>query len=274
VLNGNKQWATLASRGFVFYIPARTLASDGTDLGITTFLVEPSRSGFSRQPMAPTMGCRGIDHDLLTFTDCWVPRDNILGAVGGGLDVALRGFLDPSRLSIANSCVGLAQGALEQALAFASRRETFGRPLASRQYIQGRLAEMAVDIAATRALVRETAVMFDRGESITQRSAMCKYLGLEMVGRVTDHAIRIHGGVGYTTAYPIEQIYRDARAMWFEEGTAEVQKTVISRELIGGWSPSLPSEFYGPDPSPGSTEFAIEAHISPEAPTKEANHAG
>lgn len=257
VLNGRKQWATLASRAQVLYIPARALDVDGGDLGVTTFVVEPSRDGLSREQMAHSMGCRGIDHDVLTFEDCWIPQANVLGGVGGGLDVAFRGFLDPSRLSIANSCVGLAQGALDQALAFSTRRETFSRPISKRQYIQGRLADMAVDIAATRALVRETAARFDRGESIVQEAAMCKYLGLEMVGRVTDHSIRVHGGVGYTDAYPIERMYRDARGMWFEEGTAEVQKAVIARELLAGWKPTLPPEFYGPDPSPESVEFAV-----------------
>lgn len=257
VLHGVKQWATLASKAQLIYIPARSRSVEGDDLGITTFMIEPDRAGVTRQHMAHTMGCKGLDHDVLTFDGCHVPADRVLGAIGGGLDVALRGFLDPSRLSIASSCVGLAQGALDQAMSFATRRETFGRPIADRQYIQGRLVDMAVDIAATRALVMQTAAAFDRGESIVSGAAMCKYLGLEMVGRVTDHSIRVHGGVGYTQAYPIEQMYRDARGMWFEEGTAEVQKAVISRELIGNWSPALPSEFYGPDPGPDSDQLAV-----------------
>jgi alkylation response protein AidB-like acyl-CoA dehydrogenase len=198
-----------------------------------------------------------LDHDVMIFEDCFVPTDRILGEIGRGLDVALRGFLDPSRLSIGNSCVGLAQGALDQALAFSTRRQTFGKPISSRQYIQGRLVEMAVDIAATRALVMETAAKFDRGENIAKEAAMCKYLGLEMVGRSTEHAMRILGGVGYTKAYAVEQMFRDARGMWFEEGTAEVQKAVISRHVINDWSPALPPEFYGPDPSPDSSELAL-----------------
>ena len=117
---------------------------------------------------------------------------------------------------------------------------------------------MHVDIAAARALVMDVAARFDRGEDISTEAAMCKYLGLEMVGRVTDHSIRIHGGVGYSEAYPIEQMYRDARGMWFEEGTAEIQKTVIAQGLIKSWKPKLPANFYGPDPSQDSTEFAVQ----------------
>ena len=253
-----KQWATLASKATFIYIPARSFSLTGEDLGITTFMVEPTRDGVQRQHMARTMGCKGLDHDLLVFKDCFIPADQVLGQIGNGLAVAFEGFLDPSRLSIAASCVGLAQGALDQALAFSTRRETFGKLISSRQYIQGRLAEMHVDIAAARALVMDVAARFDRGEDISTEAAMCKYLGLEMVGRVTDHSIRIHGGVGYSEAYPIEQMYRDARGMWFEEGTAEIQKTVIAQGLIKSWKPKLPANFYGPDPSQDSTEFAVQ----------------
>jgi alkylation response protein AidB-like acyl-CoA dehydrogenase len=257
VLNGSKQWATLASRCQLLYIPARAFSVDGQDLGITTFMIEPNREGVTRLPMAETMGCRGLDHDVMIFENCLVPPDRILGEIGRGLDVALLGFLDPSRLSIANSCVGLAEGALDQAMAFATRRETFGKPIVRRQYIQGRLVDMAVEIASTRALVMETAAKFDRGETIAKEAAMCKYLGLEMVGRATEHAMRILGGVGYTKAYAVEQMFRDARGMWFEEGTAEIQKAVISRHLINEWKPALPAKFYGPDPGPESTELAL-----------------
>jgi alkylation response protein AidB-like acyl-CoA dehydrogenase len=258
ILNGMKQWATLASKATHIYIPARSFSITGEDLGITTFMVEPNRDGVERKHMARTMGCKGLDHDLLIFKDCFIPADQVLGEIGNGLAVAFEGFLDPSRLSIALSCVGLAQGALDQALAFSTRRETFGKLISSRQYIQGRLADMAVDIAAARALVMDVAARFDRGENISTEAAMCKYLGLEMVGRVTDHSIRIHGGVGYSEAYPIEQMYRDARGMWFEEGTAEIQKTVIAHGLLKNWAPTLPAEFYGPDPSQDSTEFAVQ----------------
>jgi alkylation response protein AidB-like acyl-CoA dehydrogenase len=220
-------------------------------------MIEPNRDGVTRLPMAETMGCRGLDHDVMIFENCVVPADRVLGEIGKGLDVALQGFLDPSRLSIANSCVGLAQGALDQAMAFSTRRVTFGKPVAKRQYVQGRLVDTAVDIASTRALVMATAAKFDRGEHIAMEAAMCKYLGLEMVGRATEHAMRILGGVGYTKAYAVEQMFRDARGMWFEEGTAEVQKAVISKHLLSNWKPALPDRFYGPDPGPESTELAI-----------------
>ncbi|MCZ7661730.1 MAG: acyl-CoA dehydrogenase family protein [Thermoleophilia bacterium] len=236
VLNGQKHWATHADRAQVFYIIAKSVDEDGGDLGFSAYLVEPDRQGLTMEHMAPTMGCRGVRHDLLTFADCWIPTENVIGRVGQGLDIAFRGFLDLSRLSIANCCVGVAQAALEEAVAFARERVTFGKPIASRQYIQGRLAEAATDVHAGRLMVQDAARKYDAGQTITREAAMAKFFCLEMGGRVTDHAIRTLGGLGYTTDYKVERYYRDIRGMWFEEGTAEIQKTVIGRDVVErGW---------------------------------------
>ncbi|MCL6553789.1 MAG: acyl-CoA dehydrogenase, partial [Firmicutes bacterium] len=128
--------------------------------------------------------------------------------------------------------VGLAQRALDLAVAHAQRRVTFGKPLASRQAIQFALAEAAVDVQAARLLVYDAARRVDAGEPCTTEAAMAKLFGLEMVGRVTDTALRVCGGIGYLRGHPVERLYRDARALWFEEGTAEIQKLVIARALL------------------------------------------
>ena len=148
----------------------------------------------------------------------------MLGQVGDGLLLGLRGFLDVSRLSIAVSALGLARRAMELATNFAEQRITFGKPIATRQAVRLSIGEMAADIYAVQAAVNDASTRFDAGEPITAEAAICKYLGLEMVGRVTDRALRMHGGIGYTRAHKIERHYRDARALWFEEGTAEIQR--------------------------------------------------
>ncbi|MGK2940742.1 MAG: acyl-CoA dehydrogenase family protein [Immundisolibacter sp.] len=183
--------------------------------------------------MPELMGMRGSEHGVLEFDAVPVAESDLIGEEGQGLEVALRGFLDQSRAAIAQTCVGLAQRALELAIEFASQRVTFGKPIAERQAIQMKLAEMTTAIAAGRHLALDAARRFDAGATITLEAAMAKLHGIEMVGKVTDDALRIFGGRGLTTAYPIERIYRDARTLWFEEGTAEIQKTVIARELLG-----------------------------------------
>jgi alkylation response protein AidB-like acyl-CoA dehydrogenase len=204
---------------------------------ITCFLVPKGTEGMTCTPHPACMGCRGSRHDIVAFDECRIPGDAVLGEVGQGLAVGLRGFLDVSRLGIATSCLGVAQRSFELACDHAARRVTFGRPLSERQAVQMIVAEMATDLFATRAAIQAAAHRFDRGLPVTVEAAMCKLLGTEMVGRVTDQALRLFGGIGYTTAHRIERLYRDARALWFEEGTAEVQKAVISRAHLRGRRP-------------------------------------
>jgi acyl-CoA dehydrogenase len=154
-----------------------------------------------------------------------------LGEVGQGLEVALS-FLDYSRLSLSTCMVGLAQRALDEAVAFAHRRQTFGRPIADRQAVQAHIADMQADLLAGRALVRTVAAAYDAGEDITAIASAAKLFCLNMVGRVTDHSLRVHGGFGYTKDAPIERIYRDARGFWFEEGTQEIQQLVVARDVL------------------------------------------
>jgi len=232
VLRGRKWLVTFADLAEAFIVVAYTDRSRGAT-GISTFLVPRDAHGLRITLQPDGMGLAGTGHGLLEFEECFLSEEALLGEEGYGLRMALEGFLDPSRVSIACSCVGLAQRALEVAKEYAQRRVTFGKPLATRQAIQFALAEMAVDVQAARLLVQDAARKVDAGEPCTTEAAMAKLYGLEMVGRVTDKALRICGGIGYLRGHPIERIYRDARALWFEEGTAEIQKLVIARALLG-----------------------------------------
>jgi alkylation response protein AidB-like acyl-CoA dehydrogenase len=196
--------------------------------------VERNTPGFTITLMPEMMGMKGSEHGILEFRDAPVPAEHLIGQEGEGLTIVLRGFLDQSRAAIAQSCVGIAQRSLELAADFAKQRVTFGKPIAERQAIQMMLAEMATAIHAGRLMVMDAARRFDAGLPLAKEAAMAKLFCLEMVGQVTDRALRIFGGRGLTMAYPIERLYRDARALWFEEGTAEIQKTVIAREVLYG----------------------------------------
>ena len=232
-LTGQKHLITFADIADVFTVVACTDRSKG-GAGISAFLVERDTPGFTMTLMPEMMGMRGSEHGVLEFREAPVPAEHLLGQEGEGLEIVLRGFLDQSRAAIAQSCVGIAQRSLELAAEFSKGRVTFGRPLAERQAIQMLLAEMATGIHAGRLLVMEAARRFDAGQPLAKEAAMAKVFCLEMVGEVTDRALRIFGGRGLTTAYPIERLYRDARALWFEEGTAKIQKTVIARDLLYG----------------------------------------
>lgn len=231
ILIGRKWLITFADVADAFVVVGYTDRSRGHE-GISTFIVPRDVPGLRITLQPDGMGLAGTGHGLLEFEECRLPPDALLGGEGDGLRMVLRDFLDISRVSIATSCVGLAQRAADLALAHARERVTFGRPLADRQAIQFALAEMAVDIQAARLLVRDAAARADAGNPCTAEAAMAKLFGLEMVGRVTDKALRICGGIGYLKGHPIERIYRDARALWFEEGTAEIQKLVVARSLL------------------------------------------
>jgi alkylation response protein AidB-like acyl-CoA dehydrogenase len=194
--------------------------------------VPPHGDGVIANAMPETMGVRGTDHGHLIFDRAPVPVANRLGDEGDGLGVALSGFLAPSRISVAMTCVGLAQRALDLALAYAKQRETFGKPIAQRQAIAFKLAEMVTDIQAARALTMQSAHQWEAEGGANAESAMAKLFASEMLQRVTDGALQVHGGVGYWSSSPIERVYRDARAQRFEEGTAEIQKTTIARDLL------------------------------------------
>lgn len=229
-LSGEKHLITFADRADWFIVVA---ASDGhkSKESLTAFLIPRHTPGFEIDLSQTMMGCHGTGHAFLRYKEMAVPDEYRLGEIGQGLAVALS-FLDYSRVSLSNSMVGLSQRALNEAAIFAKRRVTFGVPIADRQAIQGHLADMHSDVSAGRLLVRQAAERFQLGENFTTEAATAKLYCLNMVGRVTDLSLRVHGGYGYTTDAPIERIYRDARSFWFEEGTAEIQRLVVARSVL------------------------------------------
>lgn len=235
ILSGKKHLITLADVAHsivVFAVTDETRRSNG---GITAFLVDPKSPGLAMENLPLCMGSRGLFEGLLTFEDCPVPSSNVLGEVGQGLHVALHS-LDESRGSIAVTCLGLAQRFLELSVARAKQRVTFGKPLAQRQAIQQMLAEMALDIHALRLMCADMEAKFDAGLDIRAEASMCKAFGIRTIREVSDKALEIHGGIGYTKAYPIERMYRDARCTWLEEGTPTIQKLVIARDVLRRFS--------------------------------------
>jgi len=232
LLNGTKHLITFGVDCDYWLLFARLEGSRGKD-GTVGLLVARDSPGATVEDTSNTMGVRGTDHARLTFRDTPVPVANRLGQEGDGLAIALGGFLTPSRISVGMSCVGLAERAQELAVAHARRRVTFGKPIAARQAIAFMLAENAADIQAARALVMHAAAQWEAGAGdAAALSSMAKLTAVDMLTRVTDKALQVHGGLGYWKSEPIERVYRDARAQRFEEGTNEIQKAVIAKDLL------------------------------------------
>lgn len=226
VLNGRK-WLITLFPGYTKLI----YAFAATDEGITSFLVDVPTEGLNLKPMEKMMGCVGPRHFNVIYDGCRVPISNVLGERGKGLDVAF-GMLHLSRVSIAFCCVGLAQKMLDLSIAYAKKRTTFGKLLAKRQAIQNNIAQMGTEIQAARLLSYEAAWKFDQGQDIVKEAAMAKLFAEQVVIRVSEMALRIHGGIGYTKAFPLERHFRDVRSFHFEEGTEEIQKLLIARYLL------------------------------------------
>lgn len=183
------------------------------------------------------MGLHGSPTHAVTYENVLVPAENLIGEEGAGLAQALA-VLDGGRIGIGALAVGLAQAALEYALKYARTRQTFGRPIAEHQAIQWMLADAATEIQAARLLVYHAAWLKEQGRPFTQAAAMAKLFASEMAERVCRNAIQIHGGYGYSSEYPVERLYRDARLMTIGEGTSEIQRLVIARTLLAsqcGW---------------------------------------
>jgi len=226
ILNGHK-WLITLFPGYTKLI----YAFAGTEEGITSFLLDVPRKGLVLEPMEKMMGCVGPRHYNVIYKDCRVPASNVLGEKGKGLDVAF-GMLHLSRVSIAFCEVGLAQKMLDLAIDYAKKRSTFGKLLVKRQAIQNNIAQMGTEIQAARLLAYEAAWKFDQGQDIVKEAAMAKLFAEQVLIRVSEMALRIHGGIGYTKAYPLERHFRDARSFHFEEGTEEIQKLLISRYFL------------------------------------------
>ncbi|SDW11987.1 Acyl-CoA dehydrogenase [Alicyclobacillus hesperidum] len=231
VLNGRKHLITFAEEAAVLAVIAKMEGGAGRG-GLTAFLVPQGRKGMKLIPMPHMMGDKGCSHAIIEFDNCEVSEDEILGEIGEGFGVAVRGFLDQSRGCIAQSAVGLAQESLDRTLEFVRQRTTFGKALASRQAVQMRLAEMQIAIQAARLLCLDVAYKYDLGQDIALEASIAKANAIRMVGDVTDGALSLFGGIGYAVTSPVERLYRDARSLWFEEGTIEMQKMTIAEALL------------------------------------------
>jgi alkylation response protein AidB-like acyl-CoA dehydrogenase len=230
-LNGTKQWITNGGEAEIYTIIAMTDKTKGAR-GASAFIVEKGTPGFSFGKKEKKMGIRASTTRELIFDNCRIPRDSILGREGYGFIVAMK-TLDNSRTGVGAQGVGVAQGAFEEAVKFARQRIQFGQPIISFQAVQHMLADMAMEIEASRALVYSIARYIDSGaKDITKESAMAKVFATDVAMRVTTNAVQVMGGSGYMREYPVEKMMRDAKVLQIYEGTNQIQRNVIGQVLI------------------------------------------
>jgi len=232
VLNGTKNWITHGRSGNVAVVIART-GEPGARENSTAFVVERGTPGFSGGKKENKLGMRASETAEMVFDGCRVPDSQRLGEVGGGFYQAMK-VLDGGRISIAALSLGIAKGAYEAALKYAGERHQFGKPIASFQGISFKLADMATEIAAAELLTMQAANLKDRGLPMTKEAAMAKYYASEVSVRVATDAVQVFGGYGYTKDFPVEKFYRDSKLCTIGEGTSEIQKIVIAREIRKG----------------------------------------
>ena len=229
-LNGAKTWVTNGSAARMLIVFAKTDPSAGGK-GISAFLLEPDMPGFKVGRHEDKMGQRCSPSVELIFNDCMVPAGNRLGEEGHGLRIALSA-LDGGRVGIAAQAVGLAQGALDESVKYARARKAFGQPIGEFQAVQWMLADMHTEIEAARALLYQAAFLKDSGQKMGSSSSRAKLYASEMVNRVVYKAVQIHGSLGYSRESEVERMYRDARVISIYEGTSEIQRTIIARDLL------------------------------------------
>jgi acyl-CoA dehydrogenase len=231
VLNGRKHFISGAHRADVVLVMAVTDPTKRGRGGITAFLVERGTPGFSVTRVDETIGSAAIKLAELTFDDCAVDDDTVLGPVGDGFKIAMES-LTSGRLGVSCSCIGAADRLLEMSAAHAKQRNTFGKPLAERQAIQWMLADSATELAAARTLTYETLRRVQANEDTGPAASMAKLYCSEMVGRVADRAVQIHGGMGLVRGFPVERFYRDMRHYRVGEGSSEIQRMLIARDVL------------------------------------------
>lgn len=232
VLNGNKIFATNGNRADLAIVYAVTDPARGKK-GISAFIVEKNSPGFVVGKLEDKLGLRSSDTASLLFEDCRVPGENLLGTEGEGFTIALA-TLDGGRIGIAAQALGIAQGCLEESVAYAQQRRQFGRAIAEFEAIQWMLADMATEIDAARLLTYRAAWLAEQGRTFTKEAAMAKLFASEAANRAAYKAIQIFGGYGYTKEFAVERFFRDARITTIYEGTSEIQRLVIARRLIHG----------------------------------------
>jgi alkylation response protein AidB-like acyl-CoA dehydrogenase len=230
VLNGSKNFITHAISGNIAVVIART-GEKGDSHGMTAFVIEKGTSGFGSGKKENKLGMRASETAELIFDNCRVHKDNILGEVGDGFIQSMK-VLDGGRISIAALSLGIAKGALDASIKYSKERQQFGQPIANFQGIAFKIADMATEIEAAELLTFQAADLKNRGEKVTKQSAFAKYYASEVSVRVSTEAVQIFGGYGYTKDFPVEKYYRDSKLCTIGEGTSEIQKLVIAREIL------------------------------------------
>lgn len=230
LLNGTKNWITNGGNASTYLVIAQT-NSALRHKGINALIVEKGMEGFSVGPKENKLGIRGSDTHSLMFTDVKVPKENRIAEEGFGFTVAMK-TLDGGRIGIASQALGIASGAYELALAYSKERKTFGKPIAAHQAIQFKLADMATEIEAARMLCFKAAWLKDQGLPYAKASSMAKLFASDVAMRTTIEAVQIHGGYGFVKDYHVERLMRDAKITQIYEGTSEIQRMIIAREIL------------------------------------------
>lgn len=230
VINGTKNWITHGKSGEVAVVMART-GDEGKSGGVSAFVIERGTPGFSHGKKENKLGMRASETTELVFDNCRIPKGNLLGDEGEGFKQAMK-VLDGGRISIAALALGIAKGAFDAAVKYSKERHQFGQPISNFQGISFKLADMATEIEASDLLIRQASEIKNKGGDVTKLSAMAKYFASEVSVRCATEAVQIFGGYGYTKDFPVEKYYRDAKLCTIGEGTSEIQKLVISREVL------------------------------------------
>src|SRR5277367_4902462 len=230
ILNGNKTFITNGHYADISVIIAVTDKSKGTR-GLSAFVVEKGTAGYRAGKKENKLGLRASDTSELIFEDCEIPNENLLGQEGEGFIDSMR-ILDGGRISIAALALGIARGALDAALKYVKERRQFGKAIAEFQGIQWKLADMATELDAARLLTQRAAVLKDAGHKVTRESSMAKLFASEVAVRICDEAVQLFGGYGFIKDYPAEKYYRDVKLCTIGEGTSEIQRMVIAREIL------------------------------------------
>jgi acyl-CoA dehydrogenase len=231
ILNGTKRYITNAAVADTFNVMARTNPDIKGARGISSFIVEKGTPGIALGAIDKKMGQSGSLTCDVIFEDCAVPAENIIGEEGEGFITAMK-VLDRGRLHISGVSVGVAERLISDALDYAIQRKQFGKPIAEQQLIQAMLADSQTETYAAKCMTLETARKRDNGDNISTESSACKLFATEMVGRVADRAVQIHGGAGYMAEYAVERFYRDVRLFRLYEGTSQIQQIIIARNMI------------------------------------------
>ncbi len=231
LLNGTKRYITNGPIADTFNVMARTNPEVKGARGISAFIVEKGSPGITLGPIDKKMGQAGSLTCDVIFEECPVPAANLIGEEGGGFITAMK-VLDRGRLHISGVSVGVADRLITDALDFAINRKQFGQPIAEHQLIQAMLADSKTEAYAAKCMTLETARARDRGENVSTETSACKLFATEMVGRVADRAVQIHGGAGYVSDYAVERFYRDVRLFRLYEGTSQIQQIIIAKNMI------------------------------------------